>query len=270
MDTPEQDPLLHPPGTATWEKQSKETAGWSRWTLAFAFSLFAVFIVAGLWSAVENARDAANRAWCTCKGGGQVTTAIVYYQEDHDGDYPPTYVLDENGRRVHSWRALILPYLAPELAKEYRLDEPWDGPNNSKLHHRMPKSFRCISDPDAPDGTTNYLAVVGDETIWPHVGNHKPSDVADGTSYTILVVETTGSNINWLEPRDLEFETMSFRINDPQGDAIRSHHKDGACFWMADGDREFFRDDLSPETLRGLLTISGGEDVSFAVDPWRR
>ncbi|MES1213165.1 MAG: hypothetical protein ABUL64_01125 [Singulisphaera sp.] len=134
----------------------------------------------------------------------------------------------------------------------------------------MPKSFRCVSDLEAPDGTTNYLAVVGDETIWPPVGYRNGADLKDGTSNTILVVETTGSNINWLEPRDLDFATMSFRINDSQGDAVRSHHKGGACCWMADAGRKFFRDDLPPETLRGLLTIAGGENVSEAVDEWRK
>ena len=50
--------------------------------------------------------------------------------------YPPAYVADEDGKPAHSWRVLVLPFLGPELKQlydRYRFDEPWNGPNNSKL-----------------------------------------------------------------------------------------------------------------------------------------
>ncbi len=56
-DRPENNPLMHPPGTAEWERQNKEQGGWSRATLVFAFVLFAVFIAAGLSVSIERVHD---------------------------------------------------------------------------------------------------------------------------------------------------------------------------------------------------------------------
>jgi len=179
---------------------------------------------------------------------------------DH-GAFPPAYVTDATGKPVHSWRALILPYLDPELAKEYDYNEPWDGPNNSKLHNRMPSVFRCPNDTDAPEGTTNYVAVVGNETMWPFSTSRKRDDITDGLSNTILIVETKGLNVPWLEPSDLNFATMEFKINSPSGNGIGSYHPGIACAWTAGGGRHFFRDATTPETIRALLTVAGGEKV---------
>ena len=174
------------------------------WPLYVLIGLFLCAVaVATSWSAVGTAREAARRAWCSCHGGGQIHLALDIYADEH-GSYPPAYVVDADGRRMHSWRALLLPYMNQELAQAYKLDEPWDGPNNSKLAKRMPQQFRCPSDLDAPEGTTNYVAVVGAETMWPLDSGRKPSDATDGVSNTILLVEVTGLNIPWLEPRDLE------------------------------------------------------------------
>ena len=50
------------------------------------------------------------------------------------GCFPPAYVADKNGRPMHSWRVLILPFLKEDpLYKQYKFSEPWDGPNNKKL-----------------------------------------------------------------------------------------------------------------------------------------
>lgn len=190
--------------------------------------------------------------------------ALFSYADAH-GSFPPAYIADADGTPIHSWRAILLPYLDSELAKSYSFDEPWNGPNNSKLHDRMPRQFRCLSDDDAPEGATNYVAVVGTQTMWPFQGTRKLSDVADGTSNTILVVEVTGLAIPWLEPRDLEFDKLDLKINSPTRPGPSSHHPGGAMVWTVDGGRRFLRNDTPPETLRGLLTIAGGEKPEV---PW--
>src|SRR5579864_6535484 len=63
------------------------------------------------------------------------------------GSLPPPYIADANGRRMHSWRVLMLPFLdRPDLYEAYRFDEPWDGPNNSKLHDKIVETFMCAAD----------------------------------------------------------------------------------------------------------------------------
>src|SRR5438105_14396240 len=53
---------------------------------------------------------------------------------------PPGAVCDKKtGKPLLSWRVALLPFLEHEaLFKEFRLDEPWDGPNNKKLLDKLP------------------------------------------------------------------------------------------------------------------------------------
>jgi translation elongation factor EF-Tu-like GTPase len=59
--------------------------------------------------------------------------AVANYHETY-GCFPPAYVADRDGKPMHSWRVLILPFLEQqELYHAYNFAEPWDGPNNRKL-----------------------------------------------------------------------------------------------------------------------------------------
>lgn len=235
------------------------------WVLPALIALFLCSVIGWMFtSAVGQAREGARRAWCTCHSGGQIHLALAVYQDSH-GSYPPAFIADADGKPIHSWRALLLPYMDRELADLYSFDEPWDGPNNSKLHNRMPRQFRCPSDFDAPEGTTNYVAVVGSKTAWPGAKRRKLADIKDGASATIQLVEVKGLHIPWLEPRDLDFDTMDFEINSPRGPSIGSHHPGGAMVWMVAGDRRFLRNDTPPEKVRALLTVAGGEKSEL---PW--
>lgn len=119
-------------------------------------------------------------------------------------------MLGPDGQPWHSWRALILPFLEQEpLWKEYRLDEPWNGPNNSKLLKRRPDFFACHEFDgkfNVPKNQTSYVAVVGSETAWPGPASIDVKQITDGTSNTVLVVEVKDAGIPWLAPIDLSFE----------------------------------------------------------------
>lgn len=210
-------------------------------------------------------REAARRADCV----NNLRQICVGLQNYHDQNkcWPPAYLTDEDGKPIHSWRALILPYLEDEqlskLAKEYRFDEPWNGPNNRKLADKMPELFRCPSH-EAKDNNTGYVAIVGAPTAWPGDEGVSIKDVHDGTSRTIQIVEIADSGINWLEPRDLSFDEALQGINPPDTKlSISSAHPGGSNFLFCDGSVHFLPDDVPLETLRGLLTRDGGEDVEL-------
>ncbi|HVX60005.1 MAG TPA: DUF1559 domain-containing protein [Pirellulales bacterium] len=136
----------------------------------------------------------------------------AYY--DEYSAYPPVVVRDAGGAPMHSWRVLLLPHLGKEeeaLYKDYRFDEPWDGPHNRELAELMPAAYGCQCDPAAFElSQTSYLAVVdatsGDFAAPPQIAeaNQPPQTkpaAAPKTKY--LVVEMCESGVNWLEPRDL-------------------------------------------------------------------
>jgi prepilin-type processing-associated H-X9-DG protein len=203
-------------------------------------------------------RAAAKRAVCM-NNLKQIGIALESYHATY-GRLPPAYIADKNGKPMHSWRVLLLPYLDfKPLYDQYRFDEPWDGPNNRKLHSIAMPLYRCPSDTAGSQKTTSYVAVVGTGTAWPGPKPVKMSDITDGLAQTITVVEMANSGIHWMEPRDLDFATMPLTINPGTGKGISSKHVQGANAAFADGHVEFLSDGLSREAVRALLTIHGGE-----------
>ena len=181
---------------------------------------------------------------------------------ESNGHYPPAYQLGPDGHPWHSWRVLILPYInGEELFKQYRFDEPWNGPNNRTLADHMPKTLAYTG---AERGTTtNYLAVVGKETMWPGAESRKRADIKDGLGDTILIVENNGLGVHWMEPRDLLFDTMPLEIDHPYG--ISSWYKFPAVVTADDSVRRISKD-MSPDALRAALTPSRPwlEDVELS------
>src|SRR5690349_21111160 len=80
-------------------------------------------------SAVRTARLAAQRSSCNCNLK-QIGLALHNYHDTY-GSFPPAYVADAEGRPMHSWRVLILPFIdCNDLYKEYNFSEPWSSPDN--------------------------------------------------------------------------------------------------------------------------------------------
>ncbi|MCI0376444.1 MAG: DUF1559 domain-containing protein [Gemmataceae bacterium] len=172
---------------------------------------------------------------------------------------PPPYLADDEGRPMHSWRVLLLSFLEQqELFQQYDFSEPWDGPNNRKLADRMPQLF-CFPGTHQPGNTmTNYFAVIGPRTAWPGSKKVILKDVKDGSSNTILIVESQSARIHWMEPRDLSFETVNMEKSDPAG--VNSPYGPPAVA-MLDGAVQSLNLGLKPATLRAMLTIDGGEEL---------
>lgn len=196
---------------------------------------------------------------------GQIAKALRIYEEDH-GEFPPAYITDANGRPMHSWRVLILPYIEERtLYEAYNFDEPWDGPNNIKLHSKIPKIFQCpsrLANPPNLFEETSYMAVVGEQTMWPGAVGRKVEEMHVGLSSTILLVEVHNSGVHWMEPRDLELETMSAVINSgPAGRTISSGHGGGAVVAFADCRTQYLTNEMHSELLDTLLTIDGVEPI---------
>jgi len=218
------------------------------------------FFVAMPIMAVPSAREAARRAQCS-NNLTQIGLAMHSYHAAH-GCFPPAYVADEKGRPKHSWRVLLLPFLdgeAQALHEEYDFEQPWDSPENLALAGRMPRLYRCPSDEMAPASETSYVMIVGPETISDGTGATKMEEITDGTADTILLVEAAGSGINWLDPRDLDADQISYLVDDPVDGGIASEHPEGANVLFCDGSVMFLHAMVDPEDIKSLCTISGGE-----------
>jgi hypothetical protein len=62
---------------------------------------------------------------------------------------------------------------------------------------------------------TTYVAVLGPRTAWPAPKVSHFEDFSKELSNTILVSEMSESGVLWMEPRDLHFDQMEFKIYAP-------------------------------------------------------
>lgn len=192
--------------------------------------------------------------------------AVVNYH-DANGHYPPAFIADESGNPVHSWRVLILPYLGEqELFDRYDFTQPWNSEANLKLASEMPPLFAFHGAYKPGTVTTNYLAVVGDNTLWSGASPRRGDEVTDPHATTIMLVENAGENVHWMEPRDLRADSMSFRVNHPHG--VSSPYPAPAVVMLDDSLRQL-EEDLPEHVSRALLTINGGEPIEPTGDSWK-
>lgn len=208
----------------------------------------------------------------------QIGIALHAYHDTYKR-LPPAYIADENGKPMHSWRVLILPFLErKDIYDAYCFDEPWDGPNNRKLAERLAatenpfNSYSCPEDhlKDWGSQETSYVVVVGPGTAWPGTKSTTLADVKDGTSQVILVVETHDSGIHWMEPRDFHVTQMAPRVNSPKGQGISSRHGHGkvsrALVLYADGSIRYLPAGADPKAIESRLQINDGTIIDYTFN----
>ena len=164
------------------------------------------------------------------------------------------------------------------MYKRYNFDEPWDGPNNRKLLDQMPAvySYPAPTAPVEPDqhvvfrlhrrrhgaelgshgrqpGDGRMAAPYGPRPL-PDQPAQPPTitDITDGTSNTILVVEAK-RDIPWTKPEDIPF--------DPNGPLpeLGGFTPNGFNAAFADGSVRFIKKSINRITLKALITRAGDE-----------
>jgi hypothetical protein len=228
--------------------------------------------------AAVRAREEARSAQCAGKLK-QLGLALLNYDSIY-GCLPPAYVVSPHGQPLYSWRVVLMAYLERtegwndrQLTEKFRFDEPWDSPANRKLHDMRPPNFFCPSCPEhAARGFTCFVAVVGPRTLFPEGGKTRAlTDVRDQPKSTLMLVECVNTAIHWMEPRDLDWDRMSFLVNDRSRPSISSEHRAGSHrgphVIAADDGLAYLDDSMPPALIRALLTIDGGEAAVLHQGP---
>jgi hypothetical protein len=180
--------------------------------------------------------------------------AMHNYESKH-GRLPPAVVYGEDGKPLHSWRVLILPFIEEDaLYKQFNLKEPWDSPANLRLLEKMPVLY--AAPPRKAKRMPRYHTVchvfVGKGTPFEgRQGVRTGDDFPDGISSTLLIVEA-GKPVPWTKPEDLCY--------DPDGPLpeLQCLFKDGFRAVMADSSRHWVSIQTSESTLRAAITRNDG------------
>ncbi len=170
-----------------------------------------------------------------------------------------------DGTAVHSWRMSMMPFFESHgIHFLYNFNEPWNGPENRNLASVFDVAtlYACPCRPNAQaKSDANFLVISGLGTAFPADATRSFADIRDGTSHTIIAAESLNTRIHWMEPRDLRIDEMSFVINDNSKPSISSRHSSGPAVLFADAKVYRISESIDPDTLKALLTISGGELV---------
>jgi len=211
-------------------------------------------MIALLVPAVQKVREAAARTQ-SMNNLKQIGLAF-HAHNDAFKSFPQHAIYSKDGRPLLSWRVKILPFIEQDnLFKQFKLDEPWDSPHNSRLLPLMPPTYIVPSEPIG-QGTTFYQGFVGKDTMFPPSPTRKITvqDIKDGTSNTIMIVEA-GTAVPWTKPEDIVFAPQQPlpRLGGSLG---------GFNVLMVDASVRFIRAGSVPEqTLRNAITINDGQPL---------
>ncbi len=123
----------------------------------------------------------------------------------------------------------------------------------------MPKTFQNPSRRTAKPGMANYLAVCGKGLMFDGTKGRKPSEITDGTSNTIAVVEADDDRaVEWTKPQDWECDATKPLAG------LGHAHPAGFIAGFADGSVHFIAGSIDPTLFHALLTINGNEAVQHA------
>ncbi len=218
--------------------------------------------------AVQKVREAAARAQSQ-NNLKQIGLAIHNY-ESANNVFPPAAITDKkSGKRLLSWRVAVLPYIEQQaLYQQFKLDEPWDSPNNLPLSKVMIKVYTDprANDPAAP-GLTYYKAFVGKDVVangkrqpgpdalWSWSFGRSILGITDGTSNTAMV-GAFGPPVVWTKPDDFEYDPKQ-----PLPDLFAPFA--GLNVLFGDGSVRFLAPTIDEKILRAMITAQGGEVFSI-------
>jgi prepilin-type processing-associated H-X9-DG protein len=205
--------------------------------------------------AVQQAREAARRMSCS-NNMKQIGIALHNYHSAYK-TLPPAYITDAEGNPLHSWRTLILPFMEQQaLYQQIDFSKPWDDPVNLPYSQTVIPAYACPSTIGDPTSTT-YVAVVDPSGIMSGPQATKFSEVLDGLSNTIMLVECDSDlAVPWMQPQDINLNQF---VSSGTAKEAGGHYG-GAHVLMADGAVTFITDSMNPQ-LRQVMVSKAGKEI---------
>lgn len=225
---------------------------------SIAFGAIALLIVAALLLPSVRTGRGSRRNHCQ-NNLKQIILGILNY-ESANGVLPPAYTVDAKGRRLHSWRTLILPYMEhTTLYKTIDLSKPWDDPANAEARasESIMSVYSCLSASLKP-GFTTYLAVVGPRSVFAGPVPRQPAEVTDDPAAVLAVVDAPADRaVHWMSPNDISpDEFLTF------GPESTTNHAGVLLVAYLDGHVGAISKDVDADVLRSSVTIDDGGEAA--------
>ena len=193
----------------------------------------------------------------------QIGLALDNYAAVH-GAYPPAYTVDADGKPLHSWRTLILPYMELQpLYEQIDLTKPWDDPVNEKARNSVIEVYRCPSLREGDgDNRTTYLAVVTPDSVIRTTDSRRPQEIKDVASDVIMVIDADHDHaVPWMSPQDAGEQLIL-----TAGNIAAQSHAGGMLALFADGHSRMLANEDDAPMRRALISVSEDDNDILTDD----
>ena len=186
----------------------------------------------------------------------QIAIALLSYEAKYHA-LPPAYTVDANGKPLHSWRTLILPYLEQQhLYELIDLSKPWNDPVNAEACNFPLSVFHCPAC-SCPLNHTTYLANVAPNGCFHLTEPRKLSEIGSGGSKTLMVIEVPSDHsVLWMSPNDAD-EALILSI----GRDSKLAHNGTFNVAMCDGSVHALEADLPAADRKAMISTSGHDNT---------
>lgn len=187
----------------------------------------------------------------------QVGLAMHTYHDTHQ-HLPPKHFINPDGQPLVSWRVVILPFVEQQaLYQNFKLDQTWDAADNASVSSVVIPTYTDRGGEDS--NQTRFRVPVFPGSAWDGDGPPKSFyDITDGMANTIAVIHAPAeAAVSWTDPAQ-----WLISPDDPLQDVFGD--RDQVVVLLFDGSvRVLQRDEIDNEKLSALLTIAGGEQVTW-------
>lgn len=238
------------PGLSVRKSRTRAGAGL---TEVLVTVVILVLLAALFLPSIRRGPEIAHRSQCR-NNLKQIGLALRNYLDEY-GTLPPAFTVDANGKPLHSWRTLILPYLdQKELYESIDLTRPWDDPANARASAATVPVYTCPA-AETSSGHTTYKGLVGPEFALHSAQPRRLEDFQDGISKSLLVVDVSpAESVHWMNPGDSANQFL-FSFNEDS----ELSHSGGIQVVFADGKTSFLLTQTIKERRRALATIAAGD-----------
>lgn len=195
----------------------------------------------------------------------QIGLAMRHYANAFNR-FPPGAVHDPSDRPLHSWQAMLLPFLeyapfldGPPLSGQIDFNVPWDDSANAAAFKR---EVAVYLDPEIEEkyDTAGYALshYAGNKHFFQKNKSLFIVDVTDGTINTIMAGEVSQGFTAWGDPTNLRDPAIGLNAGE---NSFGRRAGSGAQFLFVDGSVHFISNTVDHGVLAALSTPSGGEVV---------
>lgn len=202
---------------------------------------------------VRRGREPARRVQCK-NNLRQIALALRNYESAYN-TLPPAHTVDADGKPLHSWRTLILPYLDQQkLYEKIDLSKPWNDPANAEAYNYPVYAFRCPSTiPPSEQNSTTYMAVVGPDDCFHLDGPRRLSEITRPHGETLMVIEVAPEMaVHWMSPFDADEQIVQGLVG-----KTNLAHMRGTNAAFVDGSVRYIPKDTPSSQLHDWISITG-------------